>query len=1194
MKKQILDGCTAAAHVAFAMSDVATVYPITPIASMGDTAMRWGLAGRRNLMGQPLEVREMESELGAAGAVHGALAAGALATTFTASQGLMLMIPNMYKIAGELLPAVFHVGCRSLASHALSIFGDHQDVMACRATGFTMLASASVQETMDLAIVAHLAAVEGSLPVLHFFDGWRTSSEMDTIDVVSYDTIRPLVDFGKVEAFRRRGLNPEHPELRGSCQNPDVYFQNTEARNSYYDAFPAIVQSAMDRVASATGRQYHLVDYHGAPDAENVIVIMGSAADVVAETVDYLNSSRGMKTGVVKVRLYRPFPSAELRAALPETVRNVAVLDRTKEFGAPHEPLCMDVISALSGTGIRVTGGRYGLSSKEFDPSMVKAVFDEMASASPRDNFTVGITDDVTRLSLEVRETIDTSSASGTYQSVFYAIGNDGTVGATKQVATILGNYSGLYAQAYFNYSAKKSGGYTISQLRIGKSPVTSAYAISDADYVACHKTSYVHRFTMLDKVREGGTFVLNAPWDDKGLVKNLPQEMRLTIKNKKLRLYVIDADRIAAEVGLSPRINMPMEVVFLYLSGIIPFDEAYSALADQIRATYRHEGGDVVERNLKAIAMAVPALREVDWASVDGWDAADRTAPARQLRYISDSQRKFIETIHTPCMHGKGDSIPVSAFAPDGTMPMGTTTFEHRCIATRVPVWDPGKCVECTECSLVCPHAAIRPFLLTPAEAEAAPEGFVTIPAHGAPALEGYRFRIQNFTDDCLGCSSCSLICPGHALTMTPVEDVAAVQRPLVEWARANVTVKDNLLPAATVNGSQLQTPCLEFSGACAGCGETPYIKLLTQLFGKRMVIANATGCSSVWGANFPSNAYCTTPSGKGPAWANSLFEDNAEYGFGMLVAVNHLRRKVENMVSDLIADHDTLPFLKAPLQAWLSAKDDPELSASTAAQLVTMLTGVRDASPKYAALLDHADCLSKKTVWAVGGDGWAYDIGFAGLDHVLASGEAVKMLVMDTECYSNTGGQASKATPRSAVAKYAPDGKKVSKKNLGRMMMTYGDIYVASISLGANYQQAIDALVEAERFPGPAIVIAYCPCINHGIRPGLGHSIVEERRAVESGYWPLYRFDPRKENPLTIDEAVPGPDNSGINGSLPQTASPRYPNAEPLSQVAEYINNEDRYADLRMTDPAAAGVLQPELQTDCDRNRQALDKIN
>lgn len=1201
MKKQILDGCTAAAHVAFALSDVATIYPITPIASMGDTAQKWGLEGRRNLMGQALEIREMESELGAAGAVHGAAAAGALATTFTASQGLMLMIPNMYKISGELLPVVFHVGCRSLATHALSIFGDHQDVMACRATGFTMLASSSVQETMDLALVAHLAAIEGSLPVLHFFDGWRTSSEMDTIDVIDYEDMRPLVDWDKVNEFRRKSMNPEHPDQRGSAQNPDVYFQNREASNRFYDAFPTIVQNAMDKVGKLTGRQYHLVDYSGAPDADRVIVVIGSAADVVGETVEYLNREKGYRTGVVKVRLYRPFPAEALRAVLPESVRTIAVLDRTKEPGAQHEPLCQDVITALSGaTGkesIRIIGGRYGLSSKEFDPSMVKAVFDEMAKPAPKNPFTIGINDDVTHLSLDVTEKVETNVAADTYQTILYAIGNDGTVGGTKQVAEIIGNTPGLYAQAYFSYSAKKSGGYTISQLRIGKAPVTSAYGIDGADYVGCHKTSYVNRFTMLDKIKPGGIFVLNSPWTAGQMCEKLPLEMRRTIAEKKLRFYNIDADKIAAGCGLGERINMPMETVFLYLSKLIPFDESFGALKEQIRKTYIHEGGEVVERNLKAISMAVDALVAIDYDNTEGWTSTPETLKRREPRFATKTLESFIKNIHTPCIKGHGDLIPVSALDPAGILPPGTTAYEHRRIATRVPVWDADKCVECTECSLVCPHAAIRPFILSPEEAAKAPEGFAMKDATGAPQLKGYKFHIRNYPEDCLGCSSCSIICPGHALTMTPLEDVMEREVPLLEWAQENVSLKDNLLPRESINGSQLQQPCLQFSGACAGCGETPYVKLLTQLFGERLVIANATGCSSIWGANFPSNAYCTNPRGKGPAWGNSLFEDNGEYGYGMLVAFGQRRQRVAQKVKALIDSPDTLPYLKSPLEAWYSAKDDPELSQSTGEQLKAMLEPVKDVNPAYAELLEASDMFGKKSVWAIGGDGWAYDIGFAGLDHVLASGEPIKILVMDTECYSNTGGQTSKATPRSAVAKYSPDGKRVAKKELGRMMMTYGSVYVASVSLGANYQQTIDALSEAERYPGPAIVIAYCPCLNHGIRPGLGHSIVEQRRAVESGYWPLYRFNPeafaKGETALTIDSPVPGADNSGSNGSSPLTASPRYPNPEPVRTVAEYTVNEDRYADLKMTDSEEAGILGPELQQDCNRNLEALRRL-
>ena len=1201
MKKQILDGCTAAAHVAFALSDVATIYPITPIASMGETAQKWGLEGRRNLMGQPLEVREMESELGAAGAVHGAAAAGALATTFTASQGLMLMIPNMYKISGELLPVVFHVGCRSLATHALSIFGDHQDVMACRPTGFTMLASSSVQETMDLGLVAHLAAIEGSLPVLHFFDGWRTSSEMDTIDVIDYESMRPLVNWDKVNEFRRKSMNPEHPDQRGSAQNPDVYFQNREAPHKYYDAFPAIVQEAMDKVGKLTGREYHLVDYSGAPDADRVIVVLGSAADVVSETVDYLNREKGYKTGVIKIRLYRPFPVEAFRNALPESVKIIAVLDRTKEPGAQHEPLCQDVITALSGVEgaekIRIIGGRYGLSSKEFDPSMVKAIFDEMAKEKPQNPFTIGINDDVTHLSIDVTENVETNVAARTYQTIFYAIGNDGTVGGTKQVASILGNTPGLYAQAYFSYSAKKSGGYTISQLRIGKAPVTSAYGIDGADYVGCHKTSYVNRFTMLDKIKDGGIFVLNSPWTPQQMATRLPLEMRQTIAQKKLRFYNIDADRIAAQCGLGPRINMVMETVFLHLSEIVPFEDSFAALKDQIQKTYIHEGGEVVQRNLKAVSMALDALQSVDYGSISDWTTTPETKKQRELKFDNKTLESFIKNIHTPCIKGKGDLIPVSALDPAGILPMGTTAYEHRRIATRVPVWDADKCVECTECSLVCPHAAIRPFVLSPEEAAKAPEGFAMKDFNGPASVKGYKFHIQNYPEDCLGCSSCSIICPGHALTMTPLEDVLEKEVPMLEWAQDNVTLKDNILPRTTVNGSQLQQPCLQFSGACAGCGETPYVKLLTQLFGERLLIANATGCSSIWGANFPSNAYCTNPQGKGPAWGNSLFEDNGEYGYGMLVAVEQRRRRVAEQVKELIDSPSTLPYLKEPLEAWYSAKDDPELSATTGEQLKAMLEPVKEVDSAYANLLEASDMFAKKSVWAIGGDGWAYDIGFAGLDHVLASGEPIKILVMDTECYSNTGGQTSKATPRSAVAKYSPDGKRVAKKELGRMMMTYGSVYVASISLGANYQQAINALAEAERYPGPAIVIAYCPCLNHGIRPGLGHSIVEERRAVEAGYWPLYRFNPeayaKGENALTIDSPIPGPDNSGTNGSSELTASPRYTNSEPLKNVAEYIVSEDRYVDLNMIDPKEAGILQPELQQDCNRNMDELRHI-
>lgn len=1054
-----------------------------------------------------------------------------------------------------------------------------------------------------MALVAHLAAIDGSLPVLHFFDGWRTSSEMDTIDVIDYESMRPLVDWNKVWAVRHRGMNPEHPDLRGSAQNDDVYFQNREASNGLYDSFPAVVQGAMDRVASVTGRQYHLVDYTGAPDADRVIVIMASGAEVAADTVRYLNENQGYKVGVLNVRLYRPFPVEAFLKAIPATVKSIAVLDRTKEPGAQHEPLCQDVITALQLSGdaaqraIKVIGGRYGLSSKHFNPAMVKAVIDELAAPSPHEVFTVGINDDITHLSLTTGHTLLTDVDRDSYQSVFYGIGNDGTVGGTKQVASIFGNDDSLYAQAYFSYSAKKSGGYTISQLRVGPNPITASYEIQEADYVACHKASYVNRFDMLDNIKPGGTFVINCPWRDEKLPSYLPLKMRKAISDGKLRLYTIDADKIAASVGLSPRINMPMETVFLYLCKIMPFDKAVNALKDQIDLTYRHEGGEVVRKNYQAVDMAVDALHEVDYSSIDGW----LTAPDEHVRQLPDiadaSLGSFMKNVHQPCFHGVGDGIPVSALSPDGKMPMGTSAYEKRRIATRIPVWDASKCVECYACSLVCPHAAIRPFLLDADEMAAKPDSIEVKAAHGAPEVEKLQFRIQVYPEDCLGCSSCSLICSGHALTMTPVAEVMDAEKSALDWLQANVKPKESLLPPATVMGSQLQVPCLEFSGACAGCGETPYVKLLTQLMGDRLLIANATGCSSIWGADYPSNPYCCKPSGKGPAWGNSLFEDNAEYGYGIFLSMRKRRERLAGDVRALVKSPDTLPYLKAPFEAWLSVKDDPQLSQSTGRQLVEMLQPVAATSKAYSNILNQADMLGFKSVWAIGGDGWAYDIGFAGLDHVLAQGDPIKILVLDTECYSNTGGQMSKATPRSAVAKYAPDGKRTCKKDLGRMMMTYGNIYVASIALGANYQQAIDALNEAERYDGPALVIAYCPCLMHGIRPGLGHSIVEERRAVEAGYWPLYRFNPeayaRGEEALTIDSVIPGPDHSGENGSDPLVVSPRFTTAEPLSYVAEYINQEDRYADLKMIDPRQAGILQPALQQDTNQTNNDLKKV-
>lgn len=1257
--KQILDGCTAATYITYALSDVATIYPITPVASMGETAQKWGMAGRKNYAGNILQVKEMESELGAAGATHGALAAGSLATTFTNSQGLMLMLPNMFKIAGNHLPAVFHVGARSIATHALSIFGDHSDVMATRASGFTYLASDSVQEAMDLALVAHLAAVEGSLPVCHFFDGWRTSNQMETVELIPYDTVFSLIDRDKIKAFRAHALNPDHPTLAGSAQNDDVYFQNSEASNSSYAAFPDIVQGVMDRVAKATGRSYHLFDYVGPADADTVLVSIGSSSEVIEQTLPSL-ASLGYKVGVVKVRLFRPFSAQALMAAVPESVRTIVALDRTKEPGAEGEPLFKDVATAvlMSGrSGISVHGCRYGLSSKDFTPAMVKAIADEVRSASPRRFFTVGITDDVTHLSLDVDYSFIVEPMTGAegkecMQAVFYGMGSDGTVGATKQAARIISDVGNLYAQAYFSYSAKKSGGYTVSELRFAPTPVKAAYSITDADYVACCKDVYVKRFRLARNLRQGGTFVLNCSWTSQQLDVELPASLRHELADKKAQLYTIDAQAIAAEVGLGVRVNMIMETVFFHLTHAVAPDKAMAALRDEITRAYLHEGGEVVQKNLKAIDMAVAALRQVDIP--DSWAGATETVvSAAQLPGgIPKDTRTFFKVISEPCLKLEGNELPVSVFSPDGHMPMGTTAYEKRRIALNVPEWNPEKCVQCTECSFVCPHAAIRPYLLTADEiakapAEIAPK-LLTVKWIGNRLVDGgkgaYSYRIQNYTEDCTGCGSCATVCPGRALTMKPIATQLSEQLPLLKFIQENVTVKSDLIPRFTVDGSQLQQPLLQFSGACAGCGETPYIKLLTQLFGERMLMANATGCSSVWGANYPSNAYCVRDSdGRGPAWGNSLFEDNAEYGYGMAVAVRQRREALAATAQAIIDIKDAPSAVVSAASAWLEAYQKPDESFSTGKVLVEVLKNYDcEADSPEAKLrdtiIDGADMLGKKSVWAVGGDGWAYDIGFAGLDHVLASGEDINLLVMDTECYSNTGGQTSKATPLGAVTKYSPDGKRTFKKDLGRMMMTYGTVYVASVAIGANMQQVIDAMREAEAYPGPSIIIAYCPCINHGIRAGMGHSIVEERLAVQAGYWPIYRYNPmlaaQQLSPYIQDEAtVPGRTATPIASQSPSKAETaddsaagegqwmrvndenrlltvdfplstlQKPEAKasavaaplfPLERLNAFLDGEDRYADITMVAPQTAPRLRRALSQRTNLLHTLLDGLS
>ena len=1151
MAKQIIDGCTAATYAAYALSEIATIYPITPVASMGETADKWGLAGRLNLMGNTMQVKEMESELGAAGATHGALAAGALATTFTASQGLLLMIPNMYKISGELLPAVFHVGARSIATHALSIFGDHQDVMACRATGFAMLASASVQEAEDLGFVAHIAAIDGSVPVLHFFDGWRTSNEMSTIDLVDYEKISPLVNWDKVNAFRAQAMNPEHPDLRGSAQNADVYFQNREAANRFYDAFPAVVQNVMDRYAAVTGRQYHLFDYVGVPDAEIVLVSMASSCEVIDETLSFLNA-HGYKAGVIKVRLYRPFDAKAMIDALPASVKTIAVLDRTKEPGAQGEPLYQDVVTAVhtAGLNIKVIGGRYGLSSKEFDPAMVKAVCDEAMKPSPKQQFTVGIDDDVTHLSLDYDKTHFIITPPDVVQCEFYGMGSDGTVGATRQAASIIGNATGMYAQAYFQYSAKKSGGYTISQLRFGPRPVTSAYRIKNADYICCNKSNYVHRFTLLSNIKQGGIFVLNSPWTLEDMEREFPPRLKRRIAAAKVRFYNIDAAAIAEKCNLGVRINTIMEAVFLHLKPVMPESESIPLLKKAITASYTHEGGEVVNQNIAAVDMAIAAVREIAYPA--SWaDATDVDEAA------AVSVPEFVKNVARPCLDLLGNDLPVSAFSPSGAMPMGTTAYEKRSIALKVPEWHFDKCVECTECSLVCPHAAIRPYLLTDTELASAPEGFDVKPAR-AKALAGLNFRIQVYAQDCTGCASCATICPGHALEMVPLASQIPQQVEALDFVRAHVSIKDNLLPKNTIPGTQLCEPCLEFSGACAGCGETPYVKLLTQLFGSRMLIANATGCSSIWGANFPSNAYCTDRNGHGPAWGNSLFEDNAEYGLGMFLGVQAIRDRVAENVK-VALESDLSDETKAVLKDWLDNKDE---SAGTRERANALVTALENCDSEIAkTILNDKEFFVKRSQWIFGGDGWAYDIGYGGLDHVLASGDNVNVLVFDTEVYSNTGGQSSKATPTAAIAKFAASGKRTKKKDLGMMAMSYGYVYVAQVCMGADKNQVLKAIAEAEAYDGPSLIIAYAPCINHGIKAGMTNSQAEAKKAVDCGYWALYRYNPAlkgTKNPFTLDSK------------------------EPKGDFKEFLMGEVRYASLAKAFPEAAEALFEKTQAD------------
>ena len=1142
MTKITIDGNTAASHVAYAFSDVAAIYPITPSSPMAEIADEWGAAGRKNLFGQQIKIAEMQSEAGAAGAVHGSLVGGALTTTFTASQGLLLMIPNMYKIAGEMLPCVFHVSARALAAHALSIFGDHQDVMACRQTGFALLASNSVQEAMDLALVAHLSTLEAKVPFLHFFDGFRTSHEVSKIDAIDYADMAKLLKTEYVDEFRRRALNPEHPQLQGTAQNPDIYFQNREAANKYYMATPAIVEKYMKQVSKLTGREYHLFDYVGAPDADKVIILMGSGADAAEETVNYL-TRRGEKVGVLKVRLYRPFSAERFVRALPKTVKKIAVLDRTKEAGSLGEPLYLDVVTALSETGkLRgkvVVGGRYGLGSKEFTPSMINAVYKNLDSEKPMNHFTVGINDDVTRTSLAIDEMIDVAPE-GTTRCKFYGLGSDGTVGANKNSIKIIGDHTDLYAQGYFEYDSKKSGGITISHLRFGKSPIKSSYLIDQAEFIACHNSSYVTRYDMLGEAKEGGTFLLNCSWSDSELEKELPAFVKNQIAQKHLKFYTIDGLKIAKESGSAKSTNMVMQAAFFKLANIIPYEEAEKYMKAAVLKTYGKKGEKVVNANNAAIENAIKGLHEVkvpaEWATTDKGAA---------LPEVTDNQ--YYESFIRPIIAQKGNTLPVSAFNVSGVVPTGTTKFEKRGIAVEVPVWQSENCIQCNQCSLVCPHACIRPVLID--ENEKTPDGFVTKPATG---VKGAKYRIQVSPLDCTGCGSCANVCPAKqkALVMTPADKVNETEN----WEFAEkVSQVESGLNKFSVKGSQFEQPLFEFSGACAGCGETPYVKLITQLFGDRMVIANATGCSSIYGGSAPTCPYTTNKDGHGPAWANSLFEDNAEFGFGINLAYLQRRNKVTDLLNQVLEIGTAK--MKVAAKLWLDNKFDAEGSKKAAQAVKTEI--IENARGKVRPIANELakmeDCLVKKSVWIFGGDGWAYDIGYGGLDHVLASGEDVNVLVLDTEVYSNTGGQASKASPTGAVAKFAAAGKRIKKKDLGMMAMSYGYVYVAQVGMGANMNQLVKAVSEAEAYHGPSLIIAYAPCINHGIDMSNPQQIIKE--AVDCGYWQLYRYNPalaeEGKNPFIMDSKAP------------------------TGSYQEFLRKETRYTSLLKTKPEIAEKL-------------------
>ena len=1114
------DGNWAASNIAYLFSEHAAIYPITPSSTMAENIDEWAAGGKKNLWGEIVKVTEMQSEAGAAGAVHGSLQAGALTTTYTASQGLLLMIPNMYKIAGEMLPAVFHVSARALASHALSIFGDHQDVMACRQTGFAMLASGSVQEAQDMAAVAHLAAIKGSLPFLHFFDGFRTSHEIQKIELLDEDLLRSMISTKSLEAFRARALNPDAPVTRGTAQNGDVYFQAVESRNQVYDAIPDIVARYMGEISEATGRQYRPFEYYGDPKAENVIVAMGSVTETIKETIDYL-ATKGRKYGLITVHLYRPFSEKYFFKALPKGVKKIAVLDRTKEPGAIGEPLYQDIKTVFQGYAKAplIVGGRYGLSSKDTSPAQIVAVYDNLELAEPKNGFTIGIVDDVTFKSLPIKDEISIVKA-GTTECKFYGLGSDGTVGANKNTIKIIGSHTDKYCQAYFDYDSKKSGGYTCSHLRFGDLPIKAPYLVSTPDFVACHVPSYLQKYDVLKGIKDGGSLLLNSLWDEKETLERIPDNVKAIIAKKHVSLYIINATKIAAEIGLGGRTNTILQSAFFKISGIIPYEDAVKYMKDAALKSYGKKGENIVNMNYAAIdrggeytKVEVPA----EWAEITAKFVnpnANRMAPAF-VKNVAD-------IVNAQC----GDTLPVSSFLPyqDGTMPAGTAAYEKRGVAVNVPVWDADKCIQCNTCAFVCPHAAIRPFLLTDEEAAAAPAG--TKIAQGKANLKDYKYAIAISVDDCTGCGNCVDVCLAKekALAMASYQDNKDAQVSF-DWFNSKVGYKDNVLSkAANMKASQFAQPLFEFSGACAGCGETPYIKNITQLFGDHMMIANATGCSSIYGASFPASPYCTDAQGHGPAWQNSLFEDFCEFGLGMHLGSDRIRETVAACMQHIV-DEGKNEEAASLAAKWLENRNDYAVTRDVADRLVPMLEGKSCENAKK--LVELKNFIAARSQWIFGGDGASYDIGYGGLDHVLASGENVNILVLDTEVYSNTGGQSSKATPAGAIAKFAASGKKIRKKDLGMMAISYGYVYVAQVAMGASPVQYLNAIKEAEAYDGPSLIIAYAPCINHGLKAGMGLSQKEEKLAVECGYWHLYRYNPALEeqgkNPFTLDSKEP-----------------------------------------------------------------------